>query len=155
MNEVVGPRKKIYLCHPYSHPDREEMVRRFRSANELAARLMRWGFIVFSPLSHSVPIADYLKNHRSYDFWLGQDLAWVAVCDEVWVALVDGWADSHGVEVEIVHARMLGKPVVYFKPYLEDGYRVCESKEVRESMVKTAPEEPAAPWCGGLSELYP
>lgn len=53
-------KKKIYLCHPYSHPDPAVRRQRFESANDLAGRLMRSGFVVFSPLSHSVPIADQL-----------------------------------------------------------------------------------------------
>ena len=146
---------KIYLCHPYSHPDPVVMQLRFQSANELAARLMRCGFVVFSPLSHSVPIADHLKNHRSYDFWLGQELAWLRLCDEVWVPLVEGWADSRGIEIELVHASELGKRIVYFAPNEGDGYRVCSDQEVRQSMVKTKAEPAEAPGDGGLSELYP
>lgn len=148
-------RTKIYLCHPYSHPDPAVRRQRFESANDLAGRLMRSGFVVFSPLSHSVPIADQLQNHLSHVFWLDQDLALLKFCDEVWVPLVDGWADSKGIEIELVHAEFLGKSIVYFVPEGKDGYRFCSVAEMRASMAASQAERSDASGDGGLSELYP
>lgn len=150
-------RKKIYMCHPYNHKERLVMRMRFQSANDLAARLMRSGMIVFSPISHSVPISGWLRNHRSHDFWLTQDLAWLMACDEVWVPLVDGWANSRGIDIETSHAAFLGKPIVYFRPDGTEGYRVCGDEEVRQSMVAAAlpSPDPDPAGNGGLPDLYP
>lgn len=106
---------KIYLCHPYSDPDPEVMRARFVSANKIAGAIMRLGYVVFSPLSHSVPIAEHLDNHKSYDFWLGQDLPMLEACDEVWVPNVPGTIESRGIGVELLEASRLLKPVVHFR----------------------------------------
>ena len=47
----------IYLASPYSHPDAVVREQRFRDVCLAAARLIRAGQIVFSPIAHSHPIA--------------------------------------------------------------------------------------------------
>lgn len=42
--------KKIYLATPYSHKDDKVRRERFDAVNIVAARLMRQGFLVFSPI---------------------------------------------------------------------------------------------------------
>lgn len=151
----MSEKKKIYLCHPYSHPDSEVMHQRFLSANDLAGRLIKWGFLVFSPLSHSVPIADTLHNHKTYDVWLEQDDAFVCWADEIWIPLVDGWMDSKGIAHEEMVAFKLNKPVVYFAPKGDDGYRICEHQEMLASMAAARKVETETRENGGLPELFP
>ncbi len=45
---------------------------------------------------------------------IGCGLAFMAVCDEVWV--YDGGGISSGMEYEIKQAERLGKPVIYWNP---------------------------------------
>jgi len=106
--------RKIYLCSPYSHPVKAVCNDRFRAACKAAAKLMRDGYIVFSPLSHSVPIADYTGNHLDHNFWLEQDLSFLdSWADEVWVLMIDGWEESKGIAAEIKRAETIGLPVKY------------------------------------------
>lgn len=106
---------KIYLACPYSHQDPDIRKCRVHQANRAAADLMCQGHVVFSPLSHSHGIAEYIGNHLEHDFWLGQCLPFVEWCDELWVMQLDGWEDSRGIKVEIEAASKAGKTVVMWE----------------------------------------
>ena len=110
--------KKVYLACPYCQQtgDPEWLPKaRFAEANRAAARLMQEGHIVFSPLSHSVPINDHVHND-THEFWLNQDFPFIEWADEVFVLRISGWATSKGVRAEIKYAQNLGKPIKYIKP---------------------------------------
>ena len=103
----------IYLATPYSHPDPEVMERRFRKVNEVASRFMREGHRIFSPISHSHPICLAGGLPRGWGFWDRYDREILSACEELWVLMQDGWANSEGVLAEIEIARGLGLPVHY------------------------------------------
>jgi hypothetical protein len=92
---------KIYLAAPYSAPTEAEREARFIQANKAAAFLMQKGHIVFSPISHSHPIAHHIGNHLSHDFWLKQDFSFMDWADELWILCADGWEQSKGIALEI------------------------------------------------------
>jgi nucleoside 2-deoxyribosyltransferase len=105
---------KIYLAIPYSYNPEES----FRIANKIAARLMKEGHNVFSPISHSHPIANHLPEELRTDseWWMTQDLPFVEWADEVHVVSIGGYGwdlieESKGVQREILHAAQHGKPV--------------------------------------------
>jgi nucleoside 2-deoxyribosyltransferase len=104
--------KKIYLAIPYSG----HIEKSFRLANEIAAELIQKGFIVFSPISMSHPIAIYGKMKGSWDVWKRIDMEFIKWCDEVIVINFDNSAveKSIGVQAEIDFAKELGKPVKYY-----------------------------------------
>jgi len=105
----------IYLASPYSHPDRRVREERFRVACQAAARLMRNGEVVFSPIAHGYCIAQHgLPTDRR--FWERHDREQLTRCDEVVVLMLDGWQESEGVLAEIRIAKELGKPVRYLEP---------------------------------------
>ncbi len=103
---------KIYLACPYSAPDYLTRTTRFECANRLAGELIGQGHIVFSPISHSNPIANHMNNHLSHECWLAQDKEFIDWCDEVYVLAIPGWEESRGVQWEINYAKKLGKHVV-------------------------------------------
>ena len=80
----------IYLACPYWHEDKKIRRSRFQSANIAAAELMEDGYVVFSPLSHSVPISKYTGD-QDHNFWMRQDLPMLELCDEMWILPLDGW----------------------------------------------------------------
>ena len=59
--------KLVYLALPFTaHPEKS-----FEIANKVAAKLMEQGVIVFSPISHSYPIALEMSNKElmtSFEF---------------------------------------------------------------------------------------
>lgn len=106
----------VYLAVPYSHDDPDVRDMRFEAANRAASELMREGIYVFSPISHSHPIAMAGGLPLGWDFWEGYDRAILANCSAVIVLTLDGWQESKGVQAEIGIAHDLGIPVSYRLP---------------------------------------
>ena len=107
---------KVYLAIPYSfNPDTA-----YRIANIVAANLMQQGYIVFSPISHSHPVAEYLptKLKTDSDWWMTQDLPFVEWADEIRVVSIGSFgseliAESKGVCMEIAHAKLHNKKIIF------------------------------------------
>lgn len=110
-------KKFIYLAIPYTYNAAES----FSVANVVAASLMQQGYAVFSPISHSHVIAEYLPAHKfDFDFWTAQDLPILKQCDELWLVNVDPEhghtliETSRGCQFEIAVAHELCKPIKYY-----------------------------------------
>ena len=95
---------KVYLACPYWHDDESIRLERFNKVTEAAGQLMLKGYIVFSPITHSHPIAQEMDRgeHRpggklGHDFWLNQDKHYLEWCDEVWILKLDGYRQSFGI----------------------------------------------------------
>lgn len=108
-------KKKVYLACPYSDPDPEVMVDRFNAINRIALALMAEGHVVFSPISHSHPIAQAVPGGlpASWEFWKEQDMPFLHWADELHVAPFPGWNKSVGVRAEILAAGRANKPIKY------------------------------------------
>jgi len=106
-------KKLIYLAIPYSHSDFEMRRLRFRLANEMAAKLLKEGLNVFSPISHSHPISLYMDNSNDSDFWCEHSLSFLSFCDELFVYCLLGWEESKGVAKEIEFAKNNKIPIHY------------------------------------------
>src|SRR3990172_7414602 len=106
---------KIYLAGPYSDKDPSVRASRFDALNRKAGELMKKGFHVFSPISHTHPIAVCCDLPLGYDFWEEYDRTFIEWCDEVWVLRLDGYAQSKGVDREIGEARRQGKRVRFIE----------------------------------------
>lgn len=105
----------VYIATPYSHSDPSIRAANFQRANKLAAYAMMQGHCVFSPISHSVPVAEYLPEELLLDFewWQEQDLPIMLKCDEVWVYPPDAALTSRGVAREVEEAKACGIPIRY------------------------------------------
>ena len=103
---------KVYLATPYSHAKPTVRVQRFNKINEVAAKLMAEGIHVYSPISHTHPIAEAGDLPKGWDFWEQYDRHFIAWCDEVWVYCGEGWQESKGVQAEMRIAWEMGKKVV-------------------------------------------
>jgi len=112
--------KIIYLCIPYSwHPERS-----FKIANRVASELMLKGNIVFSPISHSHPISEYMHDRlqTDHDFWMKQDSELLKRCNEVIVVIIGESGmelikNSKGCQSELRIAEENNIPVKYLKYY--------------------------------------
>lgn len=114
--------KLIYLAAPYSvqlengnKPSIEDMKHRVKQVTQKAAEIMQQGYNIFSPLTHSDPIADYIseENRTSHDFWLKIDFDILKRCDEVWVYKLSCWDKSYGISQEIEFAENNDIPVKF------------------------------------------
>lgn len=104
---------KIYLACPYTDPDPHIMEERFQAVNRVAGDLMRQGALVFSPISHTHPIAVACELPREFSFWEAYDRTFIDWCDELWVYQGEGWKESVGVNLEIEYATRTDKKVRY------------------------------------------
>lgn len=105
----------IYLATPYSHPDPEVMKQRFHSVNKVAAKLMKEGLHIFSPISHSHPIAIENDLPTNWEYWESYDRAFLKASRKLIVLKLDGWENSVGVTAEIKIAKELGIEIEYIE----------------------------------------
>lgn len=105
-----------YLATPYSkYPDGIESA--FKDAAALAGKLLRCGVKVYSPISHTHPIA--VNAHidpLDHAIWLPFDRAMMDRCEVLLVAKMRGWERSHGIAHEIEVFTEAHKPVLYLDP---------------------------------------
>ena len=109
--------KKIYLASPYSAKVFYYQKLRFVEVCQIAGNLMKEDpeLMVFSPIAHSHPIANYSYGELGLDskFWIKYNRSWLDWCDELWVADMQGKDESVGIKLEIEHAQAQRKKVVW------------------------------------------
>jgi len=135
----------IYLACPYTDPDPAVRQQRFESTCRAAAALIRQGKVVFSPVCHSHPICRY-GLPGDWQFWRQQDLAFLAICQEVVVLQLDGRQQSVGVRAEIATARALGKPVTFLSTEPNVPERLVRKERLAQSRAGR-PRRPRRPVC--------
>jgi len=112
---------KIYLATRYSSSAVWPINRiiehlRFRRINKIAAGLMRQGHYVYSPISHTHPIAKAGKLPKGFSFWEEYDRSFIEDwCDELWINATRGWHKSTGIKAEKGIAEEAGKRVLLMK----------------------------------------
>ena len=130
----------IYLACPYSHNDRYVQVARWVAANKAAAKLMAQGLYVFSPISHTHPIAEASEGKlpRGWEFWEGMDKEYLKFCKKIIVLRIPGWDVSTGVTAEIKIGVEMGIPVEYMDWDIEPLYdSVLELCKFQETLKRT------------------
>ena len=108
----------IYLAVPYSSPVPGVKEWRFQEVNKVAAKLMGDGHHIFSPISHTHPIALAGNLPTDWEFWQQYDRAVLKVCSKMLVLTLPGWEESRGVAGEIAIAKEMGIPIEYIEPSL-------------------------------------
>lgn len=101
----------VYLASPYSkHPKGMEYA--FQRAAAGAGYLIGRGVPTFCPIAHSHPIAEHGDiPAESHDIWLPADRPLMQGAGVLCVLMLEGWRDSHGVNVERQTFARAGKPV--------------------------------------------
>lgn len=112
----------IYLATPYSHEDLAVQLDRFNQVNKLAAVLMGAGLHIYSPISHTHPIAVEGNLPTSWQYWEQYLRAILPSCAVLAVFMQDGWKQSTGVTAEIEIANAQGIPVVYVPSPILPGH---------------------------------
>ena len=106
----------VYLATPYTHPDPKVSELRFKEVTRVAAALMKKGVFVFSPITHSHPLAMAGDLPKSWEYWMQYDILILERCCKVIVLMLEGWKESKGVQAEIKIAGEMGIPVEYLEP---------------------------------------
>ena|ERR1017187_2263704 len=108
----------IYLAVPYSHKNPSIKEKRFQIVNEMAALLMSKGYYIFSPISHTHPIATSNAHNQlpgEWEYWEGYDRVMMKCCKSLLVLKLEGWETSTGVQAEIKIANEFGIPIEYME----------------------------------------
>lgn len=115
MSQTLKPLPGLwYMASPYSHTEQAVMASRFEAAAEAAAELMRAGWILFSPITHTHPIAQY-DLPKGWEYWQKYDEVMISKCDGLIVLQLPGWDTSRGVQAEILIAARLGLPAIFWE----------------------------------------
>jgi len=121
-------KEMVYLAVAYSHPNKQIRKKRFEIVNEIAATLMREGLHIYSPISHTHPIALAGDLPTHWDFWKLYDETFLKCCKKLIVLKLDGWRESKGVTGEIQIATELDIPIEYIE-YCGEG-KYIKSNEI-------------------------
>ena len=105
-----------YLATPYTkYPAGIEQA--FVDAAACAARLLKAGVKVYSPIAHTHPLAIHGGlDPLDHSIWLPFDQAMMDAADALIVAHLPGWNESFGVAHEIDFFAKAGKPIVHIHP---------------------------------------
>jgi hypothetical protein len=106
-----------YLAIPYTDTNPEVMRQRFETANRTAAELMKRGLLIYSPISHSHPIAQH-GLPLDWEYWQHYDKEILSICDELIIIMADGWEESNGINAERDMAFQRGMVISYINPIL-------------------------------------
>lgn len=106
----------IYLATPYSHPDKAVRLARFEAVNRFAAKLMAEGRHVYSPISHTHPIAEAGGLPLGWEYWDIYDRTMMSACSGMIVFCQPGWSESKGVTAEIEIATEMNLEIEFVWP---------------------------------------
>lgn len=104
-------RPLIYLATPYTHRDTLVMLSRRIMASQIAAKMIRNGRLVYSPIAATTRLADDGGLNDTWDQWAEYDRDFLRRCDMLAVAKMSGWRESNGVSHEIAIAYERGIPI--------------------------------------------
>lgn len=111
----------FYLATPYSkYPGGIEAA--WIDACRAAASLLRQGMKVYSPIAHTHGMAAHGGlDPFDHELWLGFDELMMSACDAMIVCRMEGWAESKGVNYEIMRFTEMGKSILYVDFDVESG----------------------------------
>lgn len=104
----------LYIACPYSSTDLLIQKERFKKVSKFAGKLVQAGNLVYSPISHSAPMAWENKMGAKFSDWELLDFFYIDRADIVIVYMLEGWEESVGIAQELERAIENGKPVIYF-----------------------------------------
>lgn len=108
----------VYLATPYTKY-RAGIQCAFQDAAALAARLLKLGIKVYSPIAHCHPMSQYGGiDPKDHSIWLPYQEALMAKADALLVAQLQGWRESYGVSEEIKFFTKAEKPIFYLDTVL-------------------------------------
>lgn len=113
----------LYLASPYSHEASLIRRERFIAACEASTALIKQGWLIFSPIVHSVPLHIYTNFGFKWDDWKDYDLKFVSYCDSFAVLKLAGWEESIGVQAELKYAKDYRKRLFSVDP---DTFKISE-----------------------------
>lgn len=114
---MSGAAPDVYLASPYTSPDPNVRLQRYKAVCKAAAFLMERGVVVVAPIAHGHGIA--LHGDLPFDakYWSEPSRRLLLVSKALVVLMLPGWRASFGVQQEILLAGEAGKPVWWMLPH--------------------------------------
>ena len=107
-------KEKVYLATPYFSEEEIVMELRYEEALEAASRLLKKGYLVYSPIVHCHPIAKIYKLPRDHNFWLSYDMSFIIGWAQIlYVQCMENWDESEGIKSDVSIAHAAGVDVRY------------------------------------------
>lgn len=128
-------RPLTYLACPYTHPLPAIMESRFETCTRAAAWLIQeqeWN--VFSPITHSHPMATIGGCRADWNSWAQIDREYLECSRRLVVLCLPGWSTSVGVTAEIRIAESQGLSILYLKMD-GPGWRFIKVSEAVDGLV--------------------
>lgn len=134
-----------YLATPYSRfPLGLEAA--FIEASQIAAKLLKSGVKVYSPIAHTHPIGFYGGlDMLDLSIWLPFDEAMMERADILIVAHMQGWDESTGVKHEIAFFEREKKPIFDLDPITMKMVKRLADRHFDERMNQTLKDMPKYP----------
>lgn len=120
--------KVYYLAGAYSDKDSLVMEERFLVLTEIAAKLVKEGYVVFSPISYGHLLVEFEEMPVEFSFWENFCISLLSKCDEM-IVLSEGHEQSKGVLAEIEYCKKNDIP-----------YKILSEEEIYKEF-KIFPEE--------------
>lgn len=115
-----------YLACPYSHCDGGVRQARYEAATKAAAWLVtKFGYNVFSPITHSHPLATIGGLRSDWKFWKRIDTEYLECSERIVVLTLPGWEESEGVTEEIEIMKRLRRQVIYMEGTSMETFQLC------------------------------
>ena len=105
----------VYIACPYSHPNPLVRQRRYKAVTKAAAHLLAQGLIVYSPITHSHPMA-MRADLPDWEFWQKYDETFLLHSRMMVVLAIHGWEESRGVRAEMAFAALHSIPTFLLEP---------------------------------------
>ena len=108
----------IYIASPYTHEDRRVRRKRAKEVIALTVQLIHQfpQHQFFSPIAHSHALAEVGDLPCHFDYWEAFDRKMLGACDELWVAMIEGWKESSGIKSEVKIMTELLRRIYYVNP---------------------------------------
>jgi hypothetical protein len=106
----------IYLASPYSHPNKKVEYQRFLDVTRIAAKRLRMGEVIFSPIMHGHPAVEHAGYAGDAESWQFHNINMLRRSDRLMIATLDGWRESKGVRWEVASAIAMKIPRIYLEP---------------------------------------
>lgn len=109
MTSRSKPTAYVYVAGAMSAPRSYQWVNNCLAPLKAVNRLQQVGAAVHCPLLQGV----FFHNDLSYDKAMRLDIAWLALCDYMYVECLTNWEDSKGVREEMEFANQNGIEVFF------------------------------------------
>ncbi|MCH7568429.1 MAG: DUF1937 family protein [Nanoarchaeota archaeon] len=118
-----------YFAHPYTAKDKdgnyvsEAENANYFLANQRAAELLKRGYNIYSPISHTHPIhiacVEFLRNHE-HEIWYELDNDLIERTNFTGIILAPNWETSKGCKDELELFKKKGLDVLLFTEVMKE-----------------------------------